>query len=236
MWAIAVVVLAVVAGWRDWRRWRQPFLEYVFLLVARLYARLWQRWSCPGAAPWPDSGPVLIVSNHTCSSDPMFLLAATRRPIGFVVSREHYTISRLTRWILETLGCVPTSRTGHDWCSVREVLQNLRKGRLVCIFPEGNLSGVARGRMRPWKHGAAYAALVGGVPVYPVYIAGGPRTHKLVPAWLHRSSRWVRVFFGPAIDLTAYRAQKRDRRLLEEVTNLLRDRVQALGDQNSRRR
>lgn len=228
MWAIAVVVAATAAGWRDWRCSRQGFLEYVFLLVARLYARLWQRWSCRGAAPWPDTGPALIVSNHTCSCDPAFLLAAARRPISFVVSREHYNVSRPTRWILETLGCVPTSRKGRDWCSVRGILQSLRKGQVVCFFPEGNLSGVAKRRMRPWKHGAAYAALVSGAPVYPAYIAGGPRTHKLVRAWLRRSGRQVRVFFGPAIDLSAYRKRKRDRRLLEEVTNVLRDRVCAL--------
>jgi hypothetical protein len=64
--------------------------------------------------------------------------------------------------------------------------------------------------------------------VYPACIVGGPRTDQLLLSWLWPPPGRVRVVFGPAIDLSAYYDRPRSRRLLEEVTALMMDRIQAL--------
>src|SRR5262249_14601415 len=115
-------------------------------------------------------------------------------------------------------------------------LRRLREGHLVCIFPEGNLSGVAKNRLRAGKHGAALLALRSRAPVYPAYIAGGPRTKHLLLAWLLPPPGRVRGGFGPAIDLSAYYDRPRTRQVLEEVTALLMDRIQALHPRPRRAR
>src|SRR5206468_415427 len=124
--------------------------------------------------------------------------------------------------------CVPVGRDGRDPVAARKALRQLLAGRAVGLFPESNLAGVARDRLRPGKHGAAFLALASGAPVYPVYIAGGPRTHRLLRAWLWPSRKAVRVFFGPEVDLSAYRGRRRTRAVLEEVTQLLMRRIEAL--------
>src|SRR5262249_55830587 len=88
--------------------------------------------------------------------------------------------------------------------------------------------GVAKGRLRAGKHGAALLALRMRAPVYPAYIAGGPRTEDLLLAWLWPPPGRVRVYFGPPVDLSAYHGRPRTRRLLEEVTSLLMRSIQAL--------
>src|SRR5262249_10242217 len=93
---------------------------------------------------------------------------------------------------------------------------------------EGNLSGVVRDRPRKPKHGIALLALRSRVPVFPVYIAGGPRTDQLLRSWLLPSPRSVRVIVGPRVGLAADYGRPVDRRVLEEVTTLIMKRVQDL--------
>jgi 1-acyl-sn-glycerol-3-phosphate acyltransferase len=152
-------------------------------------------------------------------------LADSPRILSFVTTHQHYNLSAISRWILQFAGCVPIERGGHDPVGVRRMLRCLQAGHILCVFPEGNLSGVGLGRMRRWKYGAAYLALKSGVPVYPVWIEGGPRTDRLVRAWLGRSGRFVQVHYGAAVDLAAYRGRKITRARLEEVAELLLKRV-----------
>jgi 1-acyl-sn-glycerol-3-phosphate acyltransferase len=225
---VAVMALVPALLWWRWRRSGRPVLEALGLDAARLYASLWHRWS-GGRSPLPAAGPALLVANHTCSADPAFLMAGAPRLFGFLASREHYHGHPLIRRLLDYLGSVPVTRNGRDCSAARGALRRLAAGRLLCVFPEGNLSGVARGRPRAAKHGAAFLALHSRAPVYPAYIAGGPRDDNILRAWLWPRAKVVRVRYGPAIDLSAYYDRPRDRRLLEEVTNLIMGRVMALN-------
>src|SRR6185295_5154311 len=105
------------------------------------------------------------------------------RPVVWLLSREHYEIHPLIRNTLDAFNCVPVRRTGKDVFAARTGLRRLRDGLVVGMFPEGNLSGVARGRLRTAKAGAAWMALRSGAPVVPLWISGGPQTHKVLPAW-----------------------------------------------------
>src|SRR5262245_45264330 len=87
MWALAVVAWAAAVYVWHWRRSGQTFFDYTCLAVAWGYAHLWHRWSARGAVAFPSRGPFLVVSNHTCSPDPLFLLAASPRNLGFVMAR-----------------------------------------------------------------------------------------------------------------------------------------------------
>jgi len=196
--------------------------------LTRLYARLWQRCS-GGPVPLPAQGPAIVVANHTCSADATFLLAGAPRLFGFLASREHYNVHPLTRWVLDWLGCVPVTRDGRDTSAARVALRRLEAGGALCVFPEGNLSGLAHGRLRAAKHGAAFLALASRAPVYPVHISGGPRTEKLLRAWLWPPGRPVRVMCGPPVDLSAYYDRPRTRKLLAEVAELLMKHIAALA-------
>jgi 1-acyl-sn-glycerol-3-phosphate acyltransferase len=225
-WAVVAVVL--LGGWR---RSGRPAAEYFSTALIRAYVKLWHRWSCNRLAPLPQSGPAILISNHTCSADPAFVLAGSPRILSYLIAREFYAVPGV-RAICDAAHCVPVVRNCRDPQAVRESLRRLKEGRVLCIFPEGGLSTAGR-RYRPGKQGAAYLALKSRVPVFPAYIAGGPQTSDVLPAWL-RPSRGVRVIYGPAIDLSAYFDRPLDRRLLHEVTTLLMRRIVSLRPQSRR--
>jgi 1-acyl-sn-glycerol-3-phosphate acyltransferase len=227
--ALALAVAGVVALVLALRR-RQSFRRLLFLGIVRFYVQFWHRWRTPCRSTLPATGPVILISNHTCSADPTFLQATCdNRILSWLSSKEHYHGHPLIRMFLDSLACVPVERSGRDAVAARLALRRLEAGRALCLFPEGNLSGVARGRLRSPKAGAAWLALRSGAPVVPAYIDGGPRTHHLVRSWLVPSRRPVRVYLGQPFHLVAFRGRPVTRKLVEEVALYLMEQILALA-------
>ncbi len=165
----------------------------------RLYCTLWHDLRTEGYAPLPESGPAILIANHTCGIDHVLLQSASRRLLGFLIAREYYE-SRWLRWICAYIGCIPVNRDGRDLAAIRAALRALDQGRVVPIFPEGTIvpaSGRRLGVMRP---GTAYLAIRAGVPVVPAYIIGTPETNEILES-LATPSR-ARLVFGDPIDLS----------------------------------
>ena len=165
----------------------------------RIYCGLWHQLRTEGYAPLPETGPAILISNHTCGIDHMLLQAGSRRLLGFMIAREYYE-SRWLHWICSFIGCIPVNRDGRDVAAIRAALRALGEGRVLPIFPEGRIlpaSGRQLGEMRP---GSAYIAIRAGVPVVPAYIIGTPRTDEIVESLVTPSR--ARVFFGDPIDLS----------------------------------
>jgi 1-acyl-sn-glycerol-3-phosphate acyltransferase len=218
MLALAVCAVLVVLVLLRWRRSGQSLLDFVGLGFVYLYARLWHGCVVRGAAP-PARGAALLVANHTCSADPAFLQAGCPRVLCFLMAQEYFDLHPWLRRLFDYMHAVPVKRDGCDVATVRAALRELSAGRLVCIFPEGSLSGAGSRRLRPGKGGAALLALRSGAPVVPAFIAGGPQHSNVPRAWLLPSR--VRLTFGPPVDLSAYRGRPINRPLLEEVTAVL---------------
>jgi 1-acyl-sn-glycerol-3-phosphate acyltransferase len=225
---LAIVGLLAVWVLVRWRWSGLRWFDFICHPLSRGYARLWHGWSCNRTAPLPKTGPAILISNHTCSADGIFLLAGSKRVPSYLTALEHYDVHPFVRWVLDSMESVPVARDGRDTVGALCALRRLREGRVVGIFPEGNLSGVAKNRLRSGKHGAALLALHTRAPVYPAYIHGGPRTRKLLLSWLWPPPGRVRVYFGPPVDLSTYYGRPSTRALLEEVTRLLMRHIEAL--------
>jgi 1-acyl-sn-glycerol-3-phosphate acyltransferase len=228
-WPIVITAgLAIAILWR-WRWYEIDWYSYLILFGARIYSRLLHRWgSNCWMAPFPQTGPFLVISNHTCSADPAFLLAACKRPMSFLVAREHYDVHYLISNLLNHLGCIKVARGRPDPVALRQAIRRLQEGMPVCLFPEGGLSGVAKNRMVHAKPGIAFLALVTRAPVYPLYISGGPHTEQLLNSWVLPTPKAVHVTFGKPIDLCAYYGRPLTRKLIEEVNGVIMDHVRAL--------
>lgn len=165
----------------------------------RLYCTLWHGLRVEGYAPLPESGPAILIANHTCGIDHMLLQSASRRLLGFMIAREYYE-SRWLHWICSHIGCIPVNRDGRDLSAIRAGMRTLGEGRVLPIFPEGAIvpaSGRRLGAMRP---GSAYLAIRARVPVLPAYIIGTPPTDEILES-LATPSR-ARIVFGAPIDLS----------------------------------
>ena len=133
----------------------------------RLICRVLYQVTPLSPSPLPESGPVLLVSDHSSYSDPMVLAATANRPIIFLTAREVY-LRRGLRWLCETALYIPINRSRHDVGAVRAMLHALRQGEVVGIFPEG---GIDEHREESGHLGIGYLALKTGAPVIPVSIA-----------------------------------------------------------------
>jgi 1-acyl-sn-glycerol-3-phosphate acyltransferase len=145
--------------------------------------------------------------------------------MSFLIAEEYFNIPVVSR-IFRYTRCIRVARHGQEVTSVRLALRHLEEGRLLCLFPEGSLSGAGRGRLRRGRCGAALLALRSGAPIYPAFIFGGPQHTNVPRAWLLPSRRGI--LFGRPIYLKDYLGRRIDRRLIEQIGALLMAQLVAL--------
>ncbi len=118
----------------------------------------------------PPSGPAIVVANHISGLDPLLLIAASRRPLRFMIAREEYERFGL-QWLFRAVGCIPVDRSNRPDLALREALKALEDGEVVALFPHGRIIRKRR-HGRPLKAGAVRLAARSGAAIYPAYLDG----------------------------------------------------------------
>ena len=169
----------------------------------------------------PQSGPVILASNHLAVADSFYLPLVVSRRITFLAKAEYFTGTGLkgwfTRWFYTVAGQVPIDRTDAD--SAQSALTTaeriLGEGKLLGMYPEGTRS--PDGRLFKGKTGLARVALTSGVPVIPVAMIG---TDVVNPPG---SKMWrfgrVQVKFGKPMDFTRFDGLAGNRFIERAVTD-----------------
>ena len=103
----------------------------------------------------PDSGPVLIVSNHVSLIDMLLIQSVSRRPVRFMVHQEvlEFVPTRFIFWYLGVIRVPSIRRPKAMQRFFRRVRGELRKGEVLCLFPEGGISG--NGGLMRFRSGVA---------------------------------------------------------------------------------
>ena len=142
----------------------------------------------------PETGGLLVLSSHQSHLDPLLLGLATNRRLSSLARSSLFTFPPFAR-VIAALGAVPIDRNASTITAMRTVIQRLRKGAAVIVFPEGTRT--ASGQLGDMKNGFALLAKRAGVPIVPVAIVGAyecwPRT-RMAP----RPGR-IRLEFGAVI-------------------------------------
>ena len=118
--------------------------------------------------PLPESGSALVASNHMSGLDPFLLIAASPRPLRFLIAREQYERFGL-RWLFRMARCIPVDREGRPERALREALTALEEGDVVAVFPHGKIH-LDTDPPRKLKGGVARLAHRTGSPIYPVRV------------------------------------------------------------------
>lgn len=185
----------------------------------------WLRVTITGAGHVPGAGGVLLAANHRSFLDHFLLSAACPRPLRFLGKHQlaHGPVGRFN----VAMGLIPVERGMADLDALDVVMQALRAGAAVGIFPEGTRSPT--GELFRFRSGAVRIAARAAVPIVPVGLLG---THDVWP----RVQRWpsaprpprgrVAVHFGRLIPPPDEGGRSR-----REATQLLHERVAALCGQ-----
>jgi 1-acyl-sn-glycerol-3-phosphate acyltransferase len=161
----------------------------------------------------PVRGGTILACMHQSLLDPPLIRVSLKRPTGFV-ARSTLFRSRLFAAAIRYLGALSFDREGVGSKGMREVLEVLRGGDALILFPEGTRS--RDGGIGALKPGVALLARRSGVPVVPVGIAGTfecwPR-HRKLP----RPGR-VRIVYGEPV---TYGERQGRGEILEDLKNRL---------------
>ncbi|HWF33537.1 MAG TPA: lysophospholipid acyltransferase family protein [Solirubrobacteraceae bacterium] len=140
----------------------------------------------------PESGPLLLASNHRSFLDPFVIGTLIRRPVYYMAKRELFE-KRWQAWILNGLGAFPVDRGAGDGAALETARAILARGDVVVVFPEG--TRVRRGPLGTPRRGIGRLALEAGVPVAPVAVIGSENVRR---GWRIRP-RKVRLRVGRPI-------------------------------------
>jgi 1-acyl-sn-glycerol-3-phosphate acyltransferase len=152
-------------GEADWgSRWLNC-LDGLNRLFCRHYHRLRTE-----PLPLPETGPALVVANHVSGLDPLLLIAASKRPLRFIIASEQYHRFGL-HWLFKAVGCIPVDRKGRPERAFRAALRALEQGEVVALFPHGKIH-LDSHPPRPLKPGFVRMAQLADCPIYPVRIEG----------------------------------------------------------------
>ncbi|MEK7706833.1 MAG: 1-acyl-sn-glycerol-3-phosphate acyltransferase, partial [Verrucomicrobiota bacterium] len=118
----------------------------------------------------PATGGVLVASNHVSGLDPLLLLAASPRPLRFLIAREEYDRWWL-RWLLRAVGCIPVERSRNPRAALYAAREALERGEVVALFPHGRIH-LDHHPPTPLKRGIVLLARMTGAPILPVRVEG----------------------------------------------------------------
>ena len=121
----------------------------------------------------PDEGAAIIVCNHVSFVDALIILAASPRPIRFVMDHSIFKIPVLS-FIFRTGKAIPIASAKDNpqllERAYEEIAAALEQGELVAIFPEGRLTD--SGELLPFRSGIQKIIDRTPVPVVPMALRG----------------------------------------------------------------
>ena len=164
-------------------------------------------------------GKAILVSNHTSVYDyACFLYLFFFRTLRYQMAEVLYK-KKLLALFLKCMGGIYVNRDSMDFSFIDKSKKILDKGGVVGVFPESRLPKEGESRPLPFKESAVLLALESDTPIIPIYTKGNYFT------W----SR-TRVIIGTPINVREYYdIKKTEKENIENLTNLLRDKVIELG-------
>lgn len=128
--------------------------EYLLRFVAWVASRFIYRFRVTGEDHLPTEGAAVLVCNHVSFVDAVLLMAASPRPIYFVMDHRIFRVPVLG-WLFRLAKAIPIASQKDDAAvyetAFERAAQVLREGDLLAIFPEGAIT--RDGQLQPFRGG-----------------------------------------------------------------------------------
>ena len=145
------------------RRVLRGVIRVLFVLLARIRIE--------GAENIPDSGPLIVASNHFHFVDPLAVIRAMPWPLDFIGGFHMPFAPAIVRWLPRMWGLYRVRRSGSSRGALRQAEETLKAGGVLGIFPEGGSWATV---LRPPRPGCAFLATRTQARVLPVGLHGLP--------------------------------------------------------------
>ena len=148
--------------------WRPELLlrTLTFILCNTFY-----RLRLENADRLPDYGPALIVSNHVSFLDALFIMGLKARKVTILIHSNFYRMKGFN-WFFRWIGALEVPKASQPKQMQKfldRVHKVLNRGGVVCMFPEGSISG--NGVMQEFKSGVKAMLPNDEIPVIPMHLS-----------------------------------------------------------------
>ncbi len=147
--------------------------EFLIRFLAWILIHTFYRVRIINGQAIPEEGPAVLVCNHVSYVDAIAIMAASPRPVRFVMDHQIFRIPVMS-WLFRNVRAIPIAPVKEDpWLTEKafvDIAQALHEGELVCIFPEGKLT--RDGEINPFKGGVQKIIDRSPVPVLPMALRG----------------------------------------------------------------
>jgi len=171
----------------------------------RLMYATYFRWRVFHPERVPLEGPVILASNHLSFLDPPLVGSGVHRGINYMARKTLFRYPGIGA-LLRSWNAVPVDRDGGSAAGLKEILDRLKRGGAIIMFPEGTRS--LTGELQPARSGIGLAIIKSSAPVVPVRVFGTfeaygkgvkfPRPHR------------VQVKYGEAMEFAVLRAEAKE--------------------------
>ena len=128
--------------------------EYLLRFIALMASRCVYRFKIQGDDNIPAQGAAVLTCNHVSFIDPVLLMAASSRPIYFLMDHRIFKMPVLG-WLFRLAKAIPIAPRAEDPAAYEAAFEAaakvLREGDLLAIFPEGGIT--KNGELQAFKGG-----------------------------------------------------------------------------------
>ncbi len=205
-----MIVRKMQAYWYRFGRW-----------LCKIFCVLFVRLRIYGQDNIPQEGSFILVSNHQSYLDPVFCGVGVHRDICYM-ARDTLFRNKVLGKAIASVNAIPVKRGSADLTALRAVIDRLKLGMGVCLFPEATRS--PDGKVAKFKGGFTILCKRTDAMIIPAVIDGAfecwPRHRKFLSRGL------VIVCYGEPISSEDAKAMG-DRAL----ANLLTERIRTMQNQ-----
>ncbi len=183
------------------------YSEETLRIWMRFLSKIFYKVKVQGSEHFPETGPVVLISNHVSFVDWMLLMGAIDRPIHFVIDYNYYYAPTGPFWFKQA-GLVPiaTRKESEEVMkrAFEKIYEDLDKGSVIGLFPEGWIT--RNGEMRKFQPGITKILRQRPVPVVLVAIDGlwgsifSFKGGKVLLKWPSPFRRKVTLSFSQAVN------------------------------------
>ena len=201
------------------------YLAYDFVkFTAAIPGVLWFRTKClyeSDEAKKKIKGGAIVLGNHNGFVDPIYIM------FSIWYRRHHFICTEdIYRFPLTWFLCIPINRENTSFDSLRGIVDHLKAGDLVSIFPEGGVNH-SDGTVAAFKSGMVLMAVQSGCPIIPVYVLKRKNVFER-----------MRVAIGDPVDVRKTYGPMPSLKQINEITVSLHEKEELLRDmcQNDRKK
>ena len=151
----------------DYTNFKNHIMLDVIRPIGNLLCKTYYKVEFEGLENLDRKGGFIIAPNHVSEFDPLFIAMASKRLFHYIAKYELFENPVLNK-AMTYFNAFPIVRGKGDMVAINYAIELVRRGEVLCIFPEGTRS--EDGTPQKAKSGVGYIARYTGADIIPASI------------------------------------------------------------------